>query len=56
MTIIHVHVNIILDSPMTSHQSVNMELFFSKTNENTYPKGKAFMQFYRVVPQAKRGN
>jgi len=25
-------------------------------NENTYPKGKALMQMYRVVPQMKREN
>ena len=25
-------------------------------NKNTYPKGKALMQMYRVVPQMKREN
>jgi len=29
---------------------------FVKRNENTYPKGKAPMQMYRVVPVTKRGN
>ena len=24
--------------------------------ENTYPKGRALMKMYRVVPQTKRGN
>jgi len=27
-----------------------------KTNQNTYPKGRALMQMYRVVRQTKRGN
>jgi len=38
------------------HKTVNMEVFFDKSNENTYPKGRALMQMYRVVPQTKRGN
>jgi len=33
-----------------------MVIFFVKSNENTYPKGRALMQMYRVVPQTKRGN
>jgi len=35
---------------------VNIAVFFTKNNENTYPKGRALMQMYRVVPQTKRGN
>ena len=27
-----------------------MIVFFDKSNENTYPKGRALMQMYRVVP------
>jgi len=30
--------------------------FFVKRNENTYPKGKALVQMYRVVHKTKRGN
>jgi len=33
-----------------------MVVFFPKNNENTYPKGRALMQMYRVVIQTKRGN
>ena len=38
------------------HQTVNMVVFFTKNNENTYPKGRALMQMNGAVPQAKRGN
>jgi len=31
-------------------------VFFIKYDENTYPKGRAILQLYRVVPQTKRGN
>jgi len=27
-----------------------MVVFFVKSNENTYPKGRALTQMYRVVP------
>ena len=30
--------------------------FLFKNIENTYPKGRALMQMYRVVPQMKRRN
>jgi len=70
MTIINVRVNIILDFYITHqnalvlcqsecpwpHQIVNMVVFFTKNNENTYSKGRSLMQMYRVVPQTKRGN
>ena len=36
--------------------TVNMVVFFVKSNENTYPKGRALIQMYEVVPQTKRGN
>ena len=36
-------------------KTVNMVVFFVKSNENTYPKGRALMQMYRVVPITKRG-
>ena len=69
-TIIYVHVFIILDFPIIYrnasvvcqskwaclHKTVNMEVFFVKSNENTYPKGRALIQMYRVVPITKRGN
>ena len=62
------HVYIILDVPITYknasvlcqsecaclHKTVNMVVFFVKSNENTYPKGRALMQMYRVVPITKR--
>ena len=65
----HFHVNIISDFTNTCrnasvlcqsecaclHKTVNMVAFFVKSNENTYPKGKALMQVYRVVPITKRG-
>ena len=38
------------------HKTANKTVFFVKSNENTYPKGRALMQMYRVVPQMKRGN
>ena len=69
-TIIYVYVNVILDFPITYrnasvlcqsecaclHKTVNMVVFFVKSNENTYTKGRALMQIYRVVPNEKRGN
>jgi len=56
--IIHVHVYIILDFPITYinasvlcqsecaylHKTVDMAFFFVKSNENTYPRGRALMQ------------
>ena len=33
------------------HKTVNMVVLFVKSKENTYPKGRALMQMYRVVPQ-----
>jgi len=64
---IYVHVNIILDFPITYknasvlcqsecaclHQTVNRVVFFTKTN---CPNGRVLMQMYRVVSQTKRGN
>ena len=55
---IYVHVDIILDFPITYRndsvlcqseclclrKTVNMIVFFVKSNENTYPKGRALMQ------------
>ena len=38
------------------HKAVNMVVFFVKSNSNTYPKERALMQMYRVVPITKRGN
>ena len=69
-TLIYFHVYIILDFPITYrnasvlcqsecaclHKTVIMVVFFVKSNENTFPKGRALMQMYRVVPQTKRGN
>ena len=56
----------ILDLPITNrnasvlcqctclHIAVNMIAFYVKRNENIYPKGRALMKMYRVVPQTKR--
>ena len=66
-TLIYFHVYIILDIPITYrnasvlcqsectclHKTVNMVVFFVKSNENTYPKVRA-LQIYRVVPITKR--
>ena len=63
-TIIYFHVYIILDVHLTYrnasvlrqsectclHKTVNMVVFFVKSNENTYPKGRTLTQMYRVVP------
>jgi len=38
------------------HQTVNIVVFFSKYDGNTYQKGRAILQMYRVVPQTKREN
>ena len=57
------NVYIILDFPITYknasalcqseytslHKTVKMAVFFVKSNKNTYPKGRALMQMYRVV-------
>jgi len=67
--VIYVHVYIISDFPITNtnalwlcqsecvflQQTVNMVVFFLNII-NTYPKGRALMQTYRVVSQTKRGN
>ena len=63
-TIIYIHVYIILDFPITYRnapvlcqsecacllKTVNMVVFLVKSNENTYPKRRALIQMYRVVP------
>jgi len=33
-----------------------MVVFFVKSNENTYPNGRALMQMYKVVLITNRGN
>ena len=38
------------------HKTVNMVVFFVKSNENTYPTGRALMQMYIVVSIMKREN
>ena len=64
------NVYIILDFPITYknasalcqseytclHKTVKMAVSFVKSNENTYPKGRALMQMYRVIPITKRAN
>jgi len=64
-TIIYVDVNLILDFPIEYkndsvlchsectylHQTIKHGSFLFKNNKNTYPKGTALMQMYRVVPQ-----
>jgi len=66
--IIYFHVYIIIDFPITYrnasalcqsdcaclYKTVNMVVFFVKSSENTYPKGRALMQMCRVVPKTKR--
>jgi len=66
-TEIYFHVYIILDFPITYrytsgfcqsecaclHKTVTMVVFFVKSNVNTFPKGRALMQIYRVVPITK---
>ena len=61
---LYFNVNIILDLPITYknasvhcqsecaclHRTINMVVFLTEKNENTYPKGRALMQMYRVVP------
>ena len=67
-TLIYFNVYIILDFPIAYrnasvlcqsdcaclYKTVNMVVFFVKSSENTYPKGRALMQIYRVVPKTKR--
>ena len=67
-TIIYFHVYINLDFPITYrnasvlcqsecaclHKTLNMAVFFVKSNENTYLKGTAPMQMYRVVLKTNR--
>jgi len=69
-TKIYVHVYMLLDFTITYsnasvfcqseciclHITVKMVFFFVQSIENTYPKGRALMQLYRVVPKTKRGN
>jgi len=69
-TPIYFHVNITLYFPITCrdasvlcqsecaclHETVNMVVFFVKSNQNTYTKGRALMTMYTVVPIMKRGN
>ena len=38
------------------HKTVNMVVFFVKSNEKTDRKGRALTQMYRVVPITKREN
>jgi len=66
--LIYVHVYIILDFPITYRntsvlcqsecacldKTVNMVVFFVKHDENTYLKGSAILQMYRIVPQIKK--
>jgi len=35
------------------HKTLNMVVVFVKSNENTYPKGRALMEVYRVVSITK---
>jgi len=66
-TIIYFYVYKILDFPITYrnasvlcqsecsclYKTVNVVVFFVKSNENTCPKGRAILQMYRVVPITK---
>ena len=39
-----------------AHKTINMVVFLVKSNENTYPKGRALMQMYSVLPITNRRN
>jgi len=55
--ITHRNTSVLCQSECTClHKVVNMVVFFVKSIRNTYPKGRALMQMYRVVPQSKRRN
>jgi len=41
---------------MSTSNSRHSSKFFTKNNEKIYPKGRALMQMYVVVPQTKRWN
>ena len=47
------HGNILLSLTLKENTISNI---FTNTCRNTYPKGRALMKMYRVVPQTKRGN
>ena len=63
-TVIYFHVYIIVDFPLTYrnvsvlcqsecaclHKSVNMVVFFVKSTENTYPKGRALIKDVQSCP------
>jgi len=69
-TLIYIHNYITSDFPITYrnasvlcqsecaclHKTVNMVVFLVTSNENTYQKGGAIVQMYRVVSITKRGN
>ena len=64
----YIHVFTVLDLPTTYrnalvfcqsecaclHKTVNMVVFYVKCNANTYLKGRALIQMYRVVPRTKK--
>ena len=54
MTIIYFHVYVLLDFPI-AYRNASV-LCQSESTENTYPKERALMQMYRVVPIMKRRN
>ena len=67
MTLIYAYVYLILGFPITYKQNVSdlsvcaclhktVNRFLFNDNENTYPKGRALMHIYRVVPHTKGGN
>jgi len=50
------HISVLCQSECTClHKTVNMVVVYVKSDENTYPKGRALTQMYRVVPQTIRG-
>jgi len=38
------------------HKTVNVVVFFVKRKDKTYPKGRALIPMYGVVPITKRGD
>ena len=54
--IIYRNVSVICQSKCAClHKTVNMVVFFVKSSENTYPKGRALMKMYRVVSKTRTG-
>ena len=52
--ITYIHASVLCQSECACvYKTVNMVVFFVKSNEINYPKGRALLQMFRVVPQMK---